>query len=378
MPLPDPLGELNAKINSVIARLEQDGISDAERKALEGALDHYIDGREELLIGELDKAIAQVAAGDSELAKASEPSAGVGQTVGTGTGTGVAPGVSSPGGGGGTPTSRDQLSATEGTADAATRPLSQAGLLAACHQLGVGAAEVWAVVFTECDPPYSGYFRDGRPQILFERHIFHRLTGGRFDNVDPDVSNARAGGYGAGGSHQYDRLKRAMALDESAAIQSASWGMGQTLGSNFKTLGYSSPQDLMSHMFASEDQQLDGMVREIRATKIAGALAAHDWKTFASVYNGPNYAVNNYDGHLQSWFAKFASGALPDLRIRAAQMYLMFLGLQPSDIDGMWGKRSRAAMNQFQAMKGLPRTDTLDDPTFAALVAAGEAVKPAP
>jgi hypothetical protein len=261
-------------------------------------------------------------------------------------------------------------------AGSARRPLSASGLQAACQQLSVSAAEIWAVVFTECDPPYSGYFPDGRPQILYERHIFHRLTGGRFSAANPDISNPVPGGYGPSGSHQYDRLRKAMALDESAAIQSASWGMGQTLGTNFKTLGYASPQELVRQMFLCEDEQLSAMIGEIKNSKIAGALAAHDWPNFARVYNGPNYAINNYDQHLRSWYEKFASGALPDLRVRAAQMYLMFLKLDPSGIDGMWGKRTLSALNQFQAIKGIPRTDNLDDATFTALAAAGESVAP--
>ena len=140
--------------------------------------------------------------------------------------------------------------------------LTAAGLNDACTKLRVGAAEIWAVVFTETDYPYAGFWQDKRPQILYEQHIFHRLTNGRFDADAPDISNARPGNYGASGDNQYNRLRKAMDLDETAALQSASWGIGQVLGENFKAAGYASPQDMVARMLACEDAQLAAAVGE--------------------------------------------------------------------------------------------------------------------
>jgi hypothetical protein len=56
--------------------------------------------------------------------------------------------------------------------------LSAAGIAAACAILGIGEAEMRAVLAVESLG--SGFLADGRPKILFERHWFHRLTGGRF------------------------------------------------------------------------------------------------------------------------------------------------------------------------------------------------------
>lgn len=246
--------------------------------------------------------------------------------------------------------------------------LTQAGLSNACQRVGVNAAEIWAVIFTETDTPYGGFWADRRPQILYEQHVFHRLTNGTFDQSHPDISSPNGGNYGASGAHQYDRLGEAMALNESAALQSASWGIGQTLGENYKTAGFATPQDMVQQMILSEDEQLLAAVREILAGHIDTALATHDWKQFARVYNGPGYAANNYDEVLRGWYEKFASGALPDLHIRTAQLYLMYLGFAPGLVDGVWGKRTRAAMNQFQSARGIPQTDRLDDLTFERIV----------
>jgi hypothetical protein len=248
-------------------------------------------------------------------------------------------------------------------------PLSQQGLENVCRALSVSAAEIWAIVFTETDAPYGGFYADGWPQILFEQHIFHRLTNGQFDQTNPDISSSKPGNYGAGGRHQYDRLQAAMALDESAALQSASWGMGQTLGTHYKVLGYASARALVLDMFASEDQQLMAMAKEIIETNIANTLAAHDWKNFARIYNGPNYAINNYDEHLRSWYAKFATGALPDINVRTAQAYLMYLGFHPSDLDGLWGSRTQSSLNQYQRSKQIHETSQIDEQTLQMLAA---------
>ncbi|HVN29033.1 MAG TPA: N-acetylmuramidase domain-containing protein [Candidatus Binataceae bacterium] len=254
----------------------------------------------------------------------------------------------------------------------AALPLTQSGLSNACSRLGVGAAEIWALVFTETDPPYGGFMADTRPQILYEQHIFHRLTGGQFAASNPDISSSHAGNYGAAGAHQYDRLSAAAALNETAALQSASWGIGQTLGEGYKMCGFASPQDMVARLIHSEDEQLLAVVQEILATHNASSLASHDWRNFARIYNGPAYARNQYDAHLASWFAKFAGGGLPDLRIRTAQIYLMYLGFEPSLIDGLWGTRSRSAMNQFQTKAGISQTDDLDDNTYEKIIAAGQ------
>ena len=217
-------------------------------------------------------------------------------------------------------------------------PLTEDALATAAQTLECGVAEIWAIAFTETDPPYGGFLVDKRPQILFERHIFHELTDGRFDSVNSNISNSMPGGYGAGGAHQYDRLSQAMALDETAALQSASWGIGQVLGENYREAGFDSPSELVQQLFSSEDEQLVAVANEIVADGAARALATHDWRTFARIYNGPNYAENNYDNIIRTWYEKFNSGGSPDVRVRTAQLYLFYLGYDPSDIDGVFGK----------------------------------------
>src|SRR5436189_171602 len=97
----------------------------------------------------------------------------------------------------------------------ASLPISQAGMAKVTQLLGVSPAEVWTVLSVETHG--FGYLNDRRPAILFERHIFHKQTGGRFDVASPTISSATAGGY-LGGAKEYDRLAQAVALDSHAAL----------------------------------------------------------------------------------------------------------------------------------------------------------------
>ncbi len=115
------------------------------------------------------------------------------------------------------------------------RPLNDEGIDKICGMLGVAESEVWAVLTVETRS--FGFFYDRSPQILFERHIFHRLTEGRHDSKNADISHKKPGGYSRG-PDEYKRLKKTMKLDKEAAFQSASWGIGQAMGFNHKVAGF--------------------------------------------------------------------------------------------------------------------------------------------
>lgn len=251
----------------------------------------------------------------------------------------------------------------------AALPADEAGLGEACDTLGIGAAELWAVVYTETDGPTqgAGFWPSRRPQILYEQHVFHRLTHGAFDASNPDISNARPGNYGATGEHQYDRLREAARCDHDAAIESASWGIGQTLGENFREAGFATVDGFLGAMLQSESTQLAAVAAEITATGAAAALREHRWADFAQIYNGPNFRQNHYDTTLAGWYELFTVSTLPDLTIRAAQLRLSYLGFDPHGIDGRFGRMTRSAMQQYQRQRGLPETESLDEPTAEAL-----------
>jgi hypothetical protein len=245
-------------------------------------------------------------------------------------------------------------------------PLSSQGVSTIAAKLNLHVPEIWAVLGVETSG--CGYLADRRPQILFERHVFHRLTNGVFD--DGDISDPNAGGYGPRGAQQYDRLSRAIINDREAALQSTSWGLGQTMGFNYKAAGFPDVESMVAAMSGSEDAQLSAMGEFLNATGLAPSLQAHDWVSFARRYNGPNYAINRYDVRLNSEYLKYSSGALPDLTVRGAQLYLTYLGFHPGLIDGIAGEHTMAALAEFETRNGLQHSLTIDQTSITRLQAA--------
>jgi hypothetical protein len=244
-------------------------------------------------------------------------------------------------------------------------PLNETGLDRVCTSLGVAAPEVWAVVTVETSG--FGFLPERRPRILFERHIFHRLTDGRFDAVAPDISNAARGGY-AGGSAEYRRLEAAMRCDRRAALESASWGIGQVMGFNHQVVGFDTVEEMVAAMVRDEASQLAAMASFITHTGLDAPLRRRDWTSFARGYNGRDFAANHYDTRLAAAHANFEQN-FPNLGLRSVQAALLYAGFDPGPIDGVVGRRTRAALRAFQAQHGLPQTGERDGVTEARLFA---------
>jgi N-acetylmuramidase-like protein/putative peptidoglycan binding protein len=242
-------------------------------------------------------------------------------------------------------------------------PIDDEGMGETLDVLRIGQAEVWAVLSVETGG--TGFLSDRRPRILFERHIFRKETDQRFDGEHPDLSNRIPGGY-AGGADEYGRLDRAIQLDRLAALRSASWGLGQVMGFNAEDAGFQDVEEMVKGMVQSENAQLTAMARWIDNRGIAGALRRHSWPDFARAYNGPGYKKNQYDLRLAGEFQKFKKGPLPDLKVRAAQTYLIFLGFSLGRVDGILGRLTRSAIRDFQAQNELSSTGEMS----AALVQA--------
>lgn len=246
-------------------------------------------------------------------------------------------------------------------------PMTSAGMNRVCDLLEVGEPEVWAALTVETRG--FGFLRDRRPQILFERHIFSRQTGRRFDAEHPDISNRSPGGY-LGGGREYDRLERAMALDQEAALKSASWGLAKVMGFNHQLAGFGSVQQLVAAMVEGEDAHLEALAGFIMAnSRCRLGIRRRDWASFAACYNGPEFRRNDYDNRLAAAYAKNRR-MLPDIGLRAAQVALTYLGIDPGPIDGLRGRKTRGALVDFQQREGLPQTGELDEFTNERLLAA--------
>lgn len=191
--------------------------------------------------------------------------------------------------------------------------LADADLVKAADTLGVSLAAVRAV--NEVESRGQGFLPDGRPAILFERHVFWQRL--QAHDIEPDqlppgkvsanILSQTPGGY-QGGTAEYVRLETAKQLNVAAAYESASWGAFQIMGYHWERLGYASVFDFVARMMESEAAHLDAFVRFIEkdATLLA-ALKGRKWAAFAKAYNGPAYTRNLYDAKLAAAYTRYAA-----------------------------------------------------------------------
>lgn len=158
----------------------------------------------------------------------------------------------------------------------------------------------------------------GRPPIvLFEPHLFSKLTNGKYDGVvipDTDIPPGsgiypkwsylsyprwKPGWYGPI-SVQHRRLDSAVKLDRNPALMSASWGLFQILGENYKVCDCTSIQEFVNRMYKSVGEQLILLCHFILNDKrLVRAVKERNEVTFARYYNGLGYKKNDYDVKLK-------------------------------------------------------------------------------
>lgn len=259
------------------------------------------------------------------------------------------------------------------------RPFTAADLRATAMAMGLDPEadmpRVWAILTVESRG--FGFLADRRPKILFERHVFARLTSNKFNAQAPDIANKASGGY-LGDAAEYDRLNRALALLDAAgqppdaALSSASWGLGQVMGFNFKDAGFDSVGAMVDAMLDGEASHLAAMAAFVKRNKLGSKLKAGDWVAVAEAYNGKNQAEHDYAGKLRRASDKFAAGVERDISIRRAQAALLYLGFGKAmgDVDGVLGDNTRRAIRAWRLHMGLSDNDRLDGDAFDRLMAA--------
>lgn len=152
--------------------------------------------------------------------------------------------------------------------------------------------------------PLGGFASDGKPIILFERHLFSRKTNSRYDATHPTISNRTPGGYPRTQAERWAQLELAYSLDPEAALQSASYGRFQVLGQNFPNLSMANAHEYVVKLAKSEKDQLEAFEGFVRANGLADEMQRKDWAGFASRYNGPGYAANQYDTKMADAYAR--------------------------------------------------------------------------
>lgn len=173
------------------------------------------------------------------------------------------------------------------------------------HTIGVGEDELHA--FMDVEAAGSGFDSNGRPKMLFEPHVFYRnLSGEKRSRAVKSGLAYRKWGEKPYPRDSYPRLQKAMNIDETAALKSASWGLGQILGENHKLVGYATPQAMVRDFMDDEENHLRAIVEYLKSTGLAEKLKAHDWAGVARGYNGPGYRKNAYDTKMARAYAKWS------------------------------------------------------------------------
>ncbi len=189
------------------------------------------------------------------------------------------------------PASRKALEAvfTNTCADAVT----DADIATFAERLGCTPKQLRAV--SQVESGGAGFDKQGRPKILFERHLFHRFTNGKY-SVSP-CSNPSGGGYK---DCSWTKLGQAAGFSPFKAFESVSWGKFQVLGMWWDELGYPSPVEMAYSTVTGEAAHYEMLIRYIEMNKMQSAVRALSTnaatnRAFAKGYNGPAYTKFQYD-----------------------------------------------------------------------------------
>lgn len=198
-------------------------------------------------------------------------------------------------------------------------------------------AALWAIILTESAG--SGFLSERYPwystitqcpknadepslKILFERHImWKRLLARGISPAPLNRENPALCGptwnrsYYQGGLLEYndilDIYNWASLYDHErresyrkAALESASWGLFQIMGFNYKACGFENVDNLIIYLQQGETSQVEVILKWIKAVGLLDNLQRKDWVGFSRGYNGPGqipiYAPRLYLNYLNS------------------------------------------------------------------------------
>lgn len=176
--------------------------------------------------------------------------------------------------------------------------LTAKDILTTANYLNCNIAHIKAILDVEASG--RGFLPNGKVKILFERHLFYKCVNGNCKG-QADICRSGMGGW-LGGNAEWVRLTRASKINHDCAIESASWGLGQVLGQNYKVCGYDNAHQMVLDFSRSEGLQLLGVAHFIKGNGLDSALRNNRWNVFARGYNGPAYKKMQYDTKLKTAF----------------------------------------------------------------------------
>ncbi len=207
------------------------------------------------------------------------------------------------------------------------KKMTSQDLVDAAKKLDVDVATIRAVL--EVEAAGAGFDSKKRPKILFEPHIFYKELGAgakRDKAVKQGLAYKKQGTkpYPKSSDTRYAQIDDASAIDEVAALRSASWGLPQVMGFNAGDAGFANAKAMIEAMKKGEGEQLLAFVALLSAWKLADALKKHKWATFALRYNGKDAVKNGYDQKLKDAYDKFSALAAKPLAAAPTKQSFLF------------------------------------------------------
>lgn len=179
---------------------------------------------------------------------------------------------------------------------------------------GVPASHLAAVTRTEARG--KSYNADARLKILYEPHVFHRVTKGKYagrtvkiqwgDKIldfkfsyrnwkrltykqanDPNYFHV----YKLNQQERWALLVKLYEI-EPKALEACSWGAWQILGENWRSLGYASAWDMVETLYKGEAENFGAFIRFCRKNNVLTALRKGQWLKFGKGYRGRSVGVS--------------------------------------------------------------------------------------
>ena len=199
------------------------------------------------------------------------------------------------------------------------KKLTDARIAEIARENGIHPAALLAVKLVESGIK-SGFLDSGKPQILFEGHMFYKYLKANVKSLDinklcaqyPNIVYPKwdKSKY-LGGEKEWTRLEQARQINVKYANYSASWGMFQVMGFNYKSCGCESISEFVEKMSESQEQQLRLTLNFFKHSNLIVPLQKRQWAIFAKGYNGPSFAKNRYHTKLQAAYSNYIK-SFPD------------------------------------------------------------------
>lgn len=243
----------------------------------------------------------------------------------------------------------------------------------------IGVTEAHLRTIIEVETSGKGFNSQGQVEFLFESHVFYKTVSK--DKLPQAIKLGVAykfwkgpGSYPKTPTARWQQFQTAVSLDETAAIKSASWGLGQIMGSEYAEAGFNSPQEMLVAFSKSEYNQILGMCSLIKSRGLDKALKGFPsmdaCERFALRYNGAGYKKNKYHIKLHDAYLRWSkrgdfntddgslrAGDTGD-EVKQAQKLLEQKGYSLL-VDGKFGRGTRDVVMAWQADNGRPVTGFL-------------------